>query len=330
MRKLRIPEDIQKLDHYVKGVNPKYTPLKRIITYYYIGPFEINCGLSGCGKSHMEGCLVELENGDVTNIGHVCGAKFGARFEEEKRKYGEAKYKPELIRKIADQQSKLNLIQFNLAEQKHRSEDLVRRWENFGSMFPELRQELFRRALNNRDKVFKSVELAKEEIDDLMAANPFQSREELRFKEVLVGVIRGFKFPAIDWSINGGQRKLFREIEAFADLTPQSMRMRDLFRWSNWCEDLPGVIAALESSLREGDEFFSQYNFELFELIPGKSDTRNKLKTLTVSVLDRFNPREQILNVQPAGARTKAQVPPIKPKISVKETRRLTGNKKWR
>jgi hypothetical protein len=62
MSKLRTPEDIQALPGYIPKIDPRVTPLKRILDYYYIRPFEIKCGL--CGKTHMDGCIVELENGN--------------------------------------------------------------------------------------------------------------------------------------------------------------------------------------------------------------------------------------------------------------------------
>jgi hypothetical protein len=58
---------------------------------------------------------------------------------------------------------------------------------------------------------------SKEEIDNLMAANRFQSPEALTFKETLCGTVSGFRFPLLDWSMASRLRKLFNDVEKFSD-----------------------------------------------------------------------------------------------------------------
>jgi hypothetical protein len=77
----------------------------------------------------------------------------------------------------------------------------VRLSSDFARKVPSVFESLKRRAFNNSTDVLESVERSKEEIDDLMAANPFQAREKLGFKDALCGTVSGFRFPFFDWSL---------------------------------------------------------------------------------------------------------------------------------
>jgi hypothetical protein len=326
MLKLRTPENIQAIPGHVAKVDPKVTPLSHILQYYYIRPFEIHCAL--CGKAHMEGCIVQLVNGHITNIGHICGARFGDKFSLEKQKFSESQRKPDLIRKMTDASTKLSKLHFELENYRHQCGALARRQENFGRMFPELRQVLTRRALNNQAVVFKSIELSEEQIDEEKAAQPHKSREDLRYKEELVGTVRGYRLPTFDWSISEGLRKFFREANQFSELNPRAMSMQDLTKWTNWCEDMDEAIAQIVSAIKEGEEFFIQENFQLFQYLPATPDTVKKLKVLTLSALDGPTIMEAPQRVEPSPKSQKRAPGQHRQTLSPKEWRRLTGNKK--
>ncbi len=284
--KLRTPEHIQSLPGYVAKVDPKKTPLSRILAYYYIRPFEMQCAL--CGTRHMDGCVVELENHSVTSIGHICGGHFGDKFSEEKRKFSESERRPELIKKMAETSAKLSSIHFQLEDQKYRAATLAQRHANFATMFPDLCKELTRRAINNQHGVFKYTELSEEQIDEEKAAHPYKTRDELRVKEEFKGSVSGYKFPSINLSFSDGIRRFFSQANNFSDLTSRAtMSMQDLTKWTNWGEDLDAEVAALASAIKVGEEFFSDENFQLFQLLPVTTQTRNKLKCTDPATLDR-------------------------------------------
>jgi hypothetical protein len=326
MRRLRTPEDIANLEGHVTKVDPLANPLYRIIEHYYIHPFSIKCGLSGCGQTHMEGCLVELADRHITNIGHICGARFGEKFELEKRKNYETEYKPRLIQTITQAQARLVTEQFKIQEVGHRASDLVRRSSDFTRMFPSLVETLRRRAFGNISDVAESVERPKEEIDDLMAANPFQSRDALAFKEKYVGTISGFRLPMHDWSMSTGLRKLFTELGTFSDLKPRSLSMADLQVWAHWAEDFDDNLGRTLKGIEDGNNFFSAANFHLFAVLAPSDAMKAQLRSLQVS--DIGPPRQATTQHLPKPS------PIIKPKqgrnISLRELRRLTGNKKCR
>lgn len=328
MRRLRTPEDIANLEGHVTKVDPLAIPLNRIIQHYYIHPFSIKCGLSGCGQTHMDGCLVELADLRITNIGHICGARFGEKFKLEKRKNYETEYKPRLVQMITQAQARLVAEQFKIQEVRHQASDLGQRSIDFARMFPGLVETLRRRAFSDISNVSESVERSKEEINDLIAANPFQSRDALAFKENYVGTISGFRFPMHDWSMSTGVRKLFKELGTFSDLKPRSLSMADLQRWAHWAEDFDVNLGKTMKGIDDGKNFFSATNFQLFAVLAPSETIKAQLRSLQLS--DIRSPR-------PAATQPLPRPSPItkpKPKqgrdISLRELRRLTGNKKAR
>lgn len=326
MRRLRTSEDIEKLEGHVTKVDPLANPLNRIIEHYYIHPFSIKCGLSGCGQTHMEGCLVELEDLSITNIGHICGKRFGEKFDRERKKNYETVYKPRLLQTVIQAQDRLAAHQFRLSEAGHLANDLANRSSDFRRMFPDVMETLQRRAHNNISDVTKSVARSKKEIDDLMAANPFQSRESLAFKEEHVGIISGFRFPIYDWSMVAGLRKLFNELAKFSDLNPRTLQMAELQHWAHWAEDFDKNLGQTMKAIEDGKKFFSTANFQLFSLLAPSSTMKVRLQSLQVGDI---RPPQEITNDQSARPVSSAKPKP-KSRLSPRELRRLTGNKKGR
>jgi Fe-S-cluster formation regulator IscX/YfhJ len=324
MRRLRTPEDIENLNGYVAKVDPLLNPLSRIIDHYYIRPFEIQCGL--CGRPHMDGCIVELTDRKVTNIGHICGAKFGDRFDQERRKNYDTVVRPRLIQAVSQAQAKFASDQFRLHEIRLLCNDKAILTAEFGRMFPSLFDSLKRRAANNRADVSESEQRSKEEIEDLMAANPFSSRESLAFKETFRGTIRGFKFPLVDWSMSGGLRQIFNDLEKFIDIKPRNLSVTDLQRWAHWAEDFDGNLARVTVAIAEAENFFSSLNFQLFAFLVPSNAIKVRLRSLRVQDIGRPIP------ISPQNKTSSLPIPRKKPArvISAKELRRLTGNKKAR
>lgn len=326
MRRLRTAEDIEKLEGHVTKVDPLANPLNRIIEHYYLHPFSIKCGLSGCGQTHMESCLVELKDLSITNIGHICGARFGERFEQEKQKNYDNEYKPRLLKTILQAQARLAADQFKLQEYGHSASDLARRSSDFTKMFPGLLETLRRHAFDNISDVSESVERSKDEIADLMAANPRQSRDALAFVEKRVGIINGFRFPTHDWSVSAGLRKLFTELAKFSDLKPRSLPMADLQRWAHWAEDFDDNLGKTVKGIEDGTNFFSPANFQLFAILAPSDAMKARLRTLQVSEISP--PRTATTYNLPRPSSPPKAKPG--PNVSLRELRRLTGNKKGR
>jgi len=333
MQRLRIKtaSDIISLKGYVPKVDPDATPLSHIVDSYDIRPAVIKCSL--CGQEHMDGRIVALMGGGVTNIGHVCGAKFGEKYAQALEQYRASLTGPILVQKMVEGNSKVDSLQLRLLSLQNRAEDLHQRVQHFESMFPDTYQALRRRAFENKFDIFESVERSKAEIDDLMAANPFQDRERLKTREVHRGTIAGHRFPGTDWSSEQSAMRLFKEASQFMELDPRHLSMPAMRRWANWLDDFESNLQTVEQILDEGSRFFSQANFPLFALLPASSQAQDSLKTLTINELDQ-RPRALTVSTQPSSAiqqplgRIRAKPP--QPAISLRELRRLTGNKKLR
>lgn len=331
MQRLRIrnASDIINLRGYVPKVDPDVTPLSHIVDSYDIRPAVIKCSL--CGQEHMDGRIVALIGGGLTNIGNVCGAKFGEKFTQALDEYKASLTLPILRHKITEGRSKIDSLQLPLLTLQNRIEDVRDRAMRFESMFPDTYRTLRRRAIDNQFNVFESVERSKEEIDDLMATNPFQNREFLKTREVHRGVITGHRFPATDWTSEQSVMRLFREASQFLDLDARQISMPIMRRWANWLEDFDANVEVIKQTLSEGDRFFSQSNFPLFALLPTTAQAQARLKALTLRELDE-RPRTSSANspsstVKPLG---RIRAKPTAPTITAKQLRRLTGNKKMR
>jgi hypothetical protein len=326
MRRLRTSEDIENLADHITKVDPVANPLNRILQHYYIHPFSIKCGLSGCGKVHKEGCLVELKDHHITNIGHVCGARFGERFQRQRTENYDNVWRPRLIQTITQAQSRLATNELKHHQTGLQASDLESRSRDFREMFPGILETLLRRAFNNDSDVAESVARSKEEIGDLMAANPFQSREALAFRDKRVGTISGFRFPTHDWSISTGFRKLFSELTKFSELTPRSLSRSDLQRWAHWAEDFDGNLGEAVKAIEDGNNFFTPANFQLFAVFTPSAEMKARLRTLQVS--DIRPPRAATSHQPPMPASTPRRG--LGGAVSPRELRRLTGSKKSR
>lgn len=93
--------DLQKIHGYKYGIDPVREPLKKILQLYHVPP-KLQCGLSGCHSWHIDGYLVELENGSLTNVGHICGTGFGDKFEAERTQYLDTILRPQLLQAVRE------------------------------------------------------------------------------------------------------------------------------------------------------------------------------------------------------------------------------------
>lgn len=74
--------EIQSRDSYHPKLELTDQQLSDVFGYYEDLPEEIPCGKSSCRAGHKKGFLVLTDDGQETNLGHVCGTKaFGIAFE---------------------------------------------------------------------------------------------------------------------------------------------------------------------------------------------------------------------------------------------------------
>ncbi|MDB5763975.1 MAG: hypothetical protein JWQ21_2970 [Herminiimonas sp.] len=335
--RIRTPNDIQNLPGYVSKIDPKLIPLSHIVIHYDIRPFDIQCGL--CGRAHMDGRIIALADvsKSITNIGHICGKKyFGDMYVDALRRYNDAITRPQLLQKVSEGIRKVDSLQLQLQSIRLHGVSLLRQSVQFHALSPEIFDLLKRRAINNQADIYESVERTKEEIEDLLAANPFQSRDQLLTKEVYRGTVAGHKFLSIDWSVERGIQRLFCEVSELLDFNfhPGQLATHKLVKWANWLDDLDEQIKSVKSAVLEGERFFSQTNLQLFALLPALPAAREKIRNFHLSELDdsysvRSTPYKTLpaQKVRPLG-RIRAERP--KSQLTLKQLRRLLGNKKVR
>lgn len=325
---IKTPDDITNIPGYVERVDPKETPLSHIIRSYDIRPFEVRCSL--CGQEHMDGRIVALADKSITNIGHICGRKFGDKYADALRAYNETLDRPRLTQKITEGLSMIESQQLQLHTLRTRSVELKKRSSSFQSIFPETFNTLRRRAYNNQFEIYESVMRGEEEIEDLLAANPHQSREFLRTKEVHRGSITGHKFPITDWSTDQGVFRVFAEADKFSELKAHNLPMVALTKWANWLDDFDENLRLAKVAIEEGDNFFTAANLKMCALLPSTPAAQAKFQTFKVSDFDKYQHTEASPqnNVRPTSGIVRAKK--AAPTLTPRQLHALTGNKKMR
>lgn len=279
------PEDVLNIIGENLSIDPNKFPLKKIIKHYLVRP-EIQCSLSMCHSWHNEGYIVELEDGRLTNVGHICGRQFGDKFAIEERKYQEQILRPQLARIIISSKKRLHELKQPIEELKQRAHIVSTRKSAFISLFKEIIQDLKRRAINGDSEVFESILRSNQELEDLLAANPFQSREALRIKNISKGHIRGLRL----FSENVFETVVSNLSSPLEDLTnlvdPQSLSIQKLVTWDSWLRSLDEKINDATALVKDGEQFFTPENFMLISLLPSPPEVKNSLSKLKLPTLD--------------------------------------------
>ncbi|WP_334186793.1 hypothetical protein [Noviherbaspirillum sp.] len=325
MPNLKTPADIRNLPQYVDSIPRDKTLINRVIDYYFVKP-RIKCSL--CGTPHNDGYIVELTDGQKTNIGNVCGASI-ENFERERDKFNEHIRRPLLTKKVSEATTKIAMLQWQLEEMRHKADALLSKRNAFAARFPIVYQDLVRRAGENRRDVYESVQRSKEAIDDALAANPYQSHESLRIEEKFRGTIAGYKFLSVDWSFEHGIRKVFHDTPKFLDIQPQKLEIQELNRWANWSDDYGNLVRTVAVAIQDGEQFLTKQNFELFAFLPPSSDIQQRLRALTAKDLTPMS--VEVVPTKPMTlpiSTKRASHAQTREQLSNKERRRLLG-KRW-
>jgi len=271
------------------SIDPNKFPLKRIVKHYHVKP-EIQCSLSMCHRWHNEGYIVELEDGRLTNVGHICGKQFGEKFAIEEQKYQEQILRPQLVQEIGASKAKLREVKQPIDELVQRAQLVSKRKSAFTSLFKGVIQVLRRRAVNGDSEVFESMVRSNQELEDLIAANPFQNREALRIKNISKGYIRGLRlfsenvFETVTSNLSTPLEDLINLVDH------QSLSLKKLLEWDYWLKSLDEKISDATTLVKEGEEFFTPENFMLISLLPGTPEVKERLFKLKLPLLDSATP----------------------------------------
>lgn len=284
--------DITSRPRYTDDVIPERNPFKRIIKPYYLH-VPMQCGIGSCKTWHNDGFLVELENGDETNIGHVCGGKyFGTRFLDGVESYTREKLLPELRLRLGLEKPKINAALPQLRTWcELESQVLGKQRRNFRRIFQTLSKELSRRASRGDVAVTTHRERSNEEIERLGALNPNVPRERFRYEEVRVAELQGIR--TFDHNLHELlHTTLLGKAQEFLDAPLATLKLQKLIEWDSWSRIFDDEMSRARTVLTDAQNFFSSNNFEALRQLGGSPDEQRILRVTSPEKLSQGNPRD--------------------------------------
>ena len=276
---IRTAQDLRDLPNYLESVAPLAQPLSRIVTGYYLTS-EYPCGLKSCHQPHREGFLVELADGNVTNVGWKCGEGFGDKFTVERTRYAERELRPKAIRNIQSALPKLRGMQQEIMHLAAEADRLSQCKQGMRSLLPKLYRELEHRAHSGNDRVVELVERTKKDIDNLHEMNPGSSRERLRYREEMRGVLPGL--GVIADNIREVVITAFTaKVEALLLLNVGTLSTEKLLEWERWALHLDDTISRARGTVTTGNQLFASESFRLMTYISTVDTERRALVKLS-------------------------------------------------
>lgn len=292
-RAVTSPAELRKLPGYISRVNPKVLGLRRIIWPYRFRS-DLQCALTNCRAHHKEGVIVELEDGSVSNIGHVCGGhrdKFSTKFQDEMQKLSESRLREEMMPLLLNR-AELQRIQQLARTAYTQGKQWVSRMRMFARLYPDISAELTRRQRAGADMaVTEIVRRTEREIEDVIASGLFRTAEAARYKEVRKG---GLKGTAVLSLTETSVEFLWRRADALLAADPQMLVGSDLHNLYAEAHNLPNAAREVLRQCEAGNEFFDSSNVALMAQL-SKAQTGNaSLLALTVEMLDARSVQESI------------------------------------
>ncbi|MDF3885268.1 hypothetical protein [Cupriavidus basilensis] len=285
-RKVKTAADIRNLPGWVGKVDPQQVKLKRVIWPYHLS-HPMQCSLANCGTQHKDGVLIELEDGRISNIGHVCGAdanKFGDDYLRARAAMSDDKVRAMILAALADRQT-LTAIRSHAAAIENETYLWNRRVHQFATLFPSVCDELNRRRNTVGGlEVFEERERTEREITEAIEQGRARSRDEARYYRVHKGNIAGIEVMSIG-SIR--MDAVVRRADALCAVDPTGIKTSELNRLYTDLTSLPDEITRIASMISAGSRFFSRVNFELMGYFPLLRASRDRLLSLTVAELDK-------------------------------------------
>jgi hypothetical protein len=302
-KKLEHPADFRALERYVDCIDPTLVKLKRVVQPYYLRTL-MRCSLTTCHQEHLDGVLVELEDGRFSNIGHVCGSRpenFGEQLTREMQFFGEAQVRRDAILRLQDRATiKARFDAILLLRRQHYLWQA--RIDTFLASF-KLSQYLQSRGRQaGGHAVVEERERTEEEIDRLLSEGTFQSRAQARYYQIARGEIIGLNAANVRIPIED----LYENADRLRLMDPLSLSTRDLLSNVRMLESLSTGIQSAARWLADAQRFLTPANFAVLAYLPISSDERNRLATLTLDKIDAVIPRstvpERRTTVSPTGS----------------------------
>jgi hypothetical protein len=281
-KRLEQPADFRQLENYVDSVNPAEVGLKRVVQPYYLRSF-LRCSLTTCHQEHHEGYLVELLDGRVSNIGHVCGSRpenFGESFSIGVARLSEANIRKDASRRLQDRAGIVE--RFNKARQLVRQLQLWQPRLNTVLLKFNLGEPLRRRLDRGERTIVEARERTPQEITDLVESGRFPNRSSARYFDQRIGEIQGLEAIHQPFEI----ASMLDASDALRTIAPLDMSTQDLVLHVRKDELVRAQMALIETWLRDVQRFLTKKNFALLaRLIPAQQQA-DVLSKLTIEQLD--------------------------------------------
>lgn len=289
--KLERPSDFRALGNYVDSIDPTQVRLKRVVQPYFLHML-MRCSLTTCHQEHRDGVLVELEDGRVSNIGHVCGSRpenFGEQLARELKQYGEAQVRRDAIVRLQDRATITARFDAILLLRRQ-CYQWQARMDAFLAAF-DIRQNLQIRARQPAGHmIVEELERTEQEIEQLIDRGTFQTRAQARYYQISRGEIRGLESANQRCPIDD----LYKSADRLRLMDPLLLSTRDLLSSARALEDLPIGIESARRWLANAERFLTPANFEVLSHLPLHDDERRRLAALTLEQLDAAIPHGEM------------------------------------
>lgn len=185
---------------HLEGFKKKVDPAKYKFDYafgFYTETEPVHCGLTNCNHLHNKGVIIKFVNGDVTNIGHICGKKhYSVEFSDSHRSINQS-FSDHVNKQTIDEFKRSNptfINDFKVFEQGVKKHDLYNKcaslikhgYKNFPVPSP-IREKLLSMISTEFTTLEVQKKVKKGYMDDGIVHDPVYS-------EVRVGEIKGLDF----------------------------------------------------------------------------------------------------------------------------------------
>lgn len=285
-KRLEHPADFKRIDNYVDSIDPSTVGLSRVIQPYFLRS-NMRCGLTTCHQEHREGYLVELSDGRLSNIGHICGSSpenFGESFSAGVARLTEAHIRIDASRRLQDRAG--IIARFNEAR---KITEEVRVWmPRVGGLLLtfNLGELLRMRLARGEREILEARERSAQEITNLVESGQYRTRDAARYEERSIGTIQGLEAVKLNFSPAG----MLKASDALRLIDPLEMSTQDLLEHVRMDQFVRNEIASIGQWLAAAKRFISEANFALLGRLPGNLTRREELAALTISRLDALLP----------------------------------------
>lgn len=271
--------DVEGLPGYVPELDPKAVELDAVFGWYHEPELHV-CGLSNCHTRHYRGYLVSTKDGQVTNIGHECGAtQFGVEFETMSRQLDRDWQSQERREAVRAALARVPEWQARCAELLHGERGASwldkehRVLSHAASGLPAALARVVRDLIRSGDETLVRVRVATEREREIARETGQRVPQEVREE---VGELAGV---AVLGRIEELRELLPRNLEpglaTLAALDVEQASDSELRHWAKWVSEVEGELRRAADIVDAGRVFFTKDNVsQLAELATTGSDEK--------------------------------------------------------